>query len=205
MVIEFARRRYPAYAWAFPLAGGRANVGYCVFDRRGAGSRRELLAALHDLLPGERPDPATLRAHHLPLSTSRRHHPDGRVLLAGDAAAVNPVTGGHLRRSSVRSAAGVRHCAARARAGAPGRCAELRASPQPPGGARLADATRPVPRRRGGHDRRDPAVFDAIDFGPREERRTRTPLARSRPPTCAVSSPSHFDLKNLKSSTRYAV
>jgi menaquinone-9 beta-reductase len=94
LLIEFARARYPAYAWAFPVAGGRANVGYGVFDRRGGGSRRELLDALRALLPGHDPDPATIRGHHLPLSTGPRHHPDGRVLLVGDAAAlVNPLTG----------------------------------------------------------------------------------------------------------------
>ncbi len=94
LVIEFAKGRYPAYAWAFPVGDGRANVGFGVFDRRGGGSRRELLAALHRLLPGQAPDPATVRGHHLPLSTGPRHHPDGRVLLAGDAAAlVNPLTG----------------------------------------------------------------------------------------------------------------
>jgi len=37
LVIEFARGRYPAYAWAFPVAGGGANVGFGVFDRRGGG------------------------------------------------------------------------------------------------------------------------------------------------------------------------
>jgi geranylgeranyl reductase family protein len=94
LVIEFARHRHPAYAWAFPLADGGSNVGYGVFDRRGAGSRAELLAALHALLPGVEPDPATVRGHHLPLSTAPRHHPDGRVLLAGDAASlINPLTG----------------------------------------------------------------------------------------------------------------
>jgi geranylgeranyl reductase family protein len=94
LVIEFAPGRYPAYAWAFPVADGHANVGFGVFDRRGGGSRRELLAALSTLLPGQPPDPGTVRGHHLPLSTGPRHHPDGRVLLVGDAAAlVNPLTG----------------------------------------------------------------------------------------------------------------
>jgi geranylgeranyl reductase family protein len=94
LVIEFARGRYPAYAWSFPLPGGGANVGFGVFDKRGAGSRAELVAALRALLPGQDPDPATVRGHHLPLSTGLRHHPDGRVLLVGDAAAlVNPLTG----------------------------------------------------------------------------------------------------------------
>lgn len=94
LVIEFARIRFPAYAWSFPIPGGGSNVGYGVFDRRGAGSRAELLATLRDLLPGHEPAPETVRGHHLPLSTGPRHHPDGRVLLAGDAAAlINPLTG----------------------------------------------------------------------------------------------------------------
>lgn len=94
LVIEFARGRYPAYAWSFPLPGGGANVGFGVFDKRGGGPRAELVSALHALLPGHEPDPASVRGHHLPLSTGPRHHPDGRVLLAGDAAAlVNPLTG----------------------------------------------------------------------------------------------------------------
>jgi geranylgeranyl reductase family protein len=94
LVIEFARGSYPAYAWSFPLPGGGANVGFGVFDKRGGGSRAELVGALRALLPGHEPDPASVRGHHLPLSTAPRHHPDGRVLLAGDAAAlVNPLTG----------------------------------------------------------------------------------------------------------------
>jgi geranylgeranyl reductase family protein len=94
LVIEFARGRYPAYAWSFPLPGGGANVGYGVFDRRGSGSRADLLQGLRELLPGHEPAPETVRGHHLPLSTGPRHHPDGRVLLAGDAASmINPLTG----------------------------------------------------------------------------------------------------------------
>jgi flavin-dependent dehydrogenase len=94
LVIEFADGPYPAYAWSFPVADGGANVGYGVFDRRGAGNRQEFLDALRRLVPGQEPDPATVRGHHLPLSTGPRFHPDGRVLLAGDAASmVNPLTG----------------------------------------------------------------------------------------------------------------
>jgi len=94
LMIEFADGPYPAYAWSFPVADGGANVGYGVFDRRGAGNRQEFLDALHRLLPGQEPHPATIRGHHLPLSTGPRFHPDGRVLLAGDAASmVNPLTG----------------------------------------------------------------------------------------------------------------
>ena len=94
LTIEYARGPYPAYAWAFPLANGRTNVGYGVFDKRGSGTRRQYLDALHGLLPDLPPEPATVRGHHLPLSHAPRFHPDGRVLLAGDAAAsINPLTG----------------------------------------------------------------------------------------------------------------
>lgn len=94
LAIEYAEGPYPAYAWSFPVAGGGANVGYGVFDRRGGGNRDALLERMRGLLPGQEPDPGTLRAHHLPLSTAPRFHPDGRVLLAGDAAAkINPLTG----------------------------------------------------------------------------------------------------------------
>jgi geranylgeranyl reductase family protein len=94
MTIEFAPGRYPAYAWSFPLGDGRANVGYGVFDRRARGNRRAYLDALRGLLPGQEPVPSTVRGHHLPLSTGPRFHPDGRILLVGDAAAtINPLTG----------------------------------------------------------------------------------------------------------------
>ncbi len=94
MAIEFAPGRYPAYAWSFPLGDGRANVGYGVFDRRGRGNRKAYLDALRELLPGQEPVPSTIRGHHLPLSTGPRFHPDGRILLVGDAAAtINPLTG----------------------------------------------------------------------------------------------------------------
>ena len=94
LVIEFAGGARPAYAWSFPLVGGGSNVGFGVFDRRGGGSRAELLAELARLLPGHPPAPDTVRGHHLPLSTGPRWQPDGRVLLVGDAAAlVNPLTG----------------------------------------------------------------------------------------------------------------
>jgi geranylgeranyl reductase family protein len=128
LVIEFARARRSAYAWSFPLSGGGANVGYGVFDRHGTGTRREMLDALGALLPGQEPAPETVRGHHLPLSTAPRHHPDGRVLLAGDAAAmINPLTGEGIydavasgalagRAALLGGAAGAAHRAAMRRA-----------------------------------------------------------------------------------------
>jgi geranylgeranyl reductase family protein len=88
-------QRWPAYAWSFPLGGelggGRANVGYGELVSAG-GTRATLLAGLAALLPGV--EPTGLRAHRLPLSTGRPRQPDGRVLLAGDAASlINPLTG----------------------------------------------------------------------------------------------------------------
>jgi menaquinone-9 beta-reductase len=84
-------RRWPAYAWSFPIGDGRANVGYGELVSGGA-ARAALVEGLHRLLPGVAPGP--LRAHRLPLSTQRPRQPDGRVLLAGDAASlVNPLTG----------------------------------------------------------------------------------------------------------------
>ncbi|MGY1661097.1 NAD(P)/FAD-dependent oxidoreductase [Geodermatophilus sp. SYSU D00705] len=84
-------QRWPAYAWSFPIGDGRANVGYGELVSGGA-TRADLVAGLHRLLPGVEPGP--LRAHRLPLSTGRPRQPDGRVLLAGDAASlVNPLTG----------------------------------------------------------------------------------------------------------------
>jgi geranylgeranyl reductase family protein len=90
-VLATTERRWPAYAWSFPLGDGRANVGYGELVSAGT-TRAELVAGLHRLLPGVAP--RGLRAHRLPLSTGRPRQPDGRVLLAGDAAAlINPLTG----------------------------------------------------------------------------------------------------------------
>jgi flavin-dependent dehydrogenase len=64
-------------------------------EREHSGSGRDaLVGPLQDLLPEQPADPASLRAHALPLSTFRPRQPDGRVLLAGDAASlINPLTG----------------------------------------------------------------------------------------------------------------
>lgn len=85
-------QHWPAYAWAFPIGDGRANIGYGEVLRGTPPTRAHLLSRLHELLPGV--EPTRLRAHRLPLSTGRVRTPDGRVLLAGDAAGlINPVTG----------------------------------------------------------------------------------------------------------------
>jgi menaquinone-9 beta-reductase len=90
-VLVTTEQRWPAYAWSFPLGDGRANVGYGELVSGGA-TRAALVEGLHRLLP--RVSPEGLRAHRLPLSTGRPRQPDGRVLLAGDAAGlINPLTG----------------------------------------------------------------------------------------------------------------
>lgn len=93
--IHFVPDRWPAYAWAFPVDGqGLVNVGYGPFDATRVGARGDLVAGMRTALPDMEVDPATLRAHHLPLSTTRPAPTHGRVLLAGDAASlVHPLTG----------------------------------------------------------------------------------------------------------------
>lgn len=89
------QRRGLSYAWRFPASRGPANVGYGhILGAGEPANRATLLVTMRHLLPGVRPDPATLRAHRLPLSTSRQPAARGRLLLAGDAAAlINPLTG----------------------------------------------------------------------------------------------------------------
>ena len=95
-VIVFGPDRQPSYAWSFDRGDGLANIGYGEMLSGGhqRPSRQLLIARLEELLPGSTPGATAWRAHHLPMSTWRWPHPDGRVLLAGDAAGlVNPVTG----------------------------------------------------------------------------------------------------------------
>ncbi len=96
--IAMVSQGWPAYAWSFPVGDGTANVGFGKLTTRigeeGRGGRAELYDRLAELLPDSPADPATLRAHHLPLSSGRPRQPDGRVLLAGDALSlINPLTG----------------------------------------------------------------------------------------------------------------
>ncbi|WP_207769413.1 NAD(P)/FAD-dependent oxidoreductase [Nocardioides currus] len=98
-VIRYGDRRQPSYAWAFDRGDGLVNVGYGELlpgDRRRspAPSRALLLEQLEQLVPGAATTGGDWKGHHLPLSGWRWHQPDGRVLLAGDAAGlVNPMTG----------------------------------------------------------------------------------------------------------------
>ncbi|HYN16553.1 MAG TPA: geranylgeranyl reductase family protein [Actinomycetes bacterium] len=93
-LIAWVAEGWPAYVWSFPTGTGVANVGYGLLRSHLGGARAELHRRLHDLLPEADPDPASLRAHHLPFSSFRPPPGRGRVLLAGDAASlVNPLSG----------------------------------------------------------------------------------------------------------------
>lgn len=89
------------YAWAFPTADGRSNVGYGISARgldrvAGAsrGGRAHLVARLRALLPEFDLDGVDLHGHTLPLTVFRPRPAVGRVLLTGDAASlINPFTG----------------------------------------------------------------------------------------------------------------
>jgi geranylgeranyl reductase family protein len=95
-VIVMDGRDWPAYAWRFDAGDGTANVGFGMLlpNLRAMPRSKD---ALHDRLVELLPEAAgaeRLRSHHLPLSTGRPAQPDGRVLLAGDAASlINPLTG----------------------------------------------------------------------------------------------------------------
>jgi menaquinone-9 beta-reductase len=97
-LVKMTERGWPAYAWSFPVGDGTANVGFGKLTTRlgeeARSGRAELFDRLAEELPDQPADPATLRAAHLPLSSSRPRQPDGPVLLAGDALSlVNPLTG----------------------------------------------------------------------------------------------------------------
>ena len=115
-LISMTARHWPAYAWSFPIGDGRANIGYGQLLGRAAVTKTDLMNGLHELYPHAVVDPASLRAHRLPLTTSRPPVPDGRVLLVGDAQSlINPLTGegifyalisGALAGAAVRHGAG---------------------------------------------------------------------------------------------------
>jgi geranylgeranyl reductase family protein len=89
-------RDWPAYAWRFDAGDGTSNVGFGMLLpnlRKTTHGKDALYQRMVELLP-ESAGATLLRSHHLPLSTQRPTQPDGRVLLAGDAASlINPLTG----------------------------------------------------------------------------------------------------------------
>jgi geranylgeranyl reductase family protein len=91
----------PGYAWVFPVAGDRANVGFGLPRRPGVSVRpmaaqwRDLLerTALRELLGDAEPE-GHHRAWPIPADLGRAPLSSGRVLFAGDAAgATDPMTG----------------------------------------------------------------------------------------------------------------
>jgi geranylgeranyl reductase family protein len=91
----------PGYVWVFPLAGGRANVGFGIHRRPGLTTRHlarlwpELLQrpAVRRVLGDAEPE-APHRAWPIPAALDARPLTAGRVLFVGDAAAAtDPLTG----------------------------------------------------------------------------------------------------------------
>ncbi len=94
----------PGYAWSFPVAGGRANVGFGILRRPGEPTRSmkaqwaELLTRPHIasvLGPDAQPE-APHKAWPIParIADTRLAGGAGRVLFVGDAArATDPMTG----------------------------------------------------------------------------------------------------------------
>ena len=135
LTIEYARGPYPAYAWAFPLANGQTNVGYGVFDKRGSGTRRQYLDALHGLLPDLPPEPATVRGRP-PAALPRAPLPSRRPSAAGRRRRREREPAdrrGDLRRRGVRGAGRAGRAARSGRGRGPpgGECAHVRAPPPP--------------------------------------------------------------------------
>ena len=107
--VLFERDLLPGYAWIFPVAGGRANVGFGVPRRPGV-SVRPMAAQWRDLL--ERPSVRALlgaaepvghhRAWPIPADLGRAPLSAGRVLFTGDAAgATDPMTGEGIAQALV--------------------------------------------------------------------------------------------------------
>ncbi|HEX4489722.1 MAG TPA: geranylgeranyl reductase family protein [Acidimicrobiia bacterium] len=99
--VDFERDLLPGYAWVFPLPGGRANVGFGVLrdGRKGRDLKAlwpDLLArpVLRDILGPAAVPEDRVRAWPIPTRYRAASLADGRVLFAGDAAAVvDPMTG----------------------------------------------------------------------------------------------------------------
>lgn len=102
LFVSFEADLLPGYFWSFPLAGGRANVGFGI--QRGHKHRIQEMASLWpDLLgrphlrdflgPNARPEDSH-RAWPIPAAIDTVSSGSGRVLYVGDAAAAcDPMTG----------------------------------------------------------------------------------------------------------------
>jgi geranylgeranyl reductase family protein len=99
--VAFEQDLLPGYFWVFPLPGDRANVGFGVLrdGRKGHELKAlwtDLLArpALRDILGPDALPEDRVRAWPIPTRYDPASLADGRVLFAGDAAAVvDPMTG----------------------------------------------------------------------------------------------------------------
>ena len=101
--LSLTAHHWPAYGWSFPIGDGWSNVGYGELLQGAPPTRSALLERMRTLIPGV--DPERVRGHRLPLSTGRPRQPDGRVLLAGDAAGlVNPISGEGIFYAAVSGA-----------------------------------------------------------------------------------------------------
>ncbi|CAN5586426.1 geranylgeranyl reductase family protein [soil metagenome] len=102
LFVWFEADLLPGYVWSFPLAGGRANVGFGI-QRGGKITTREMAKLWPELLqrshiravlgPDARPE-APHRAWPIPARIDRVELSAGRALFVGDAAAAtDPLTG----------------------------------------------------------------------------------------------------------------
>lgn len=98
LLLAWDRAPLLAYAWAFPTADGRLNVGYGRAVGQEPLGRAALVARCRAVLAKVAPAidlrEAAFSGHRLPLNSRRQVPAHGRVLLAGDAAGmINPLTG----------------------------------------------------------------------------------------------------------------
>ncbi|MHA3701268.1 NAD(P)/FAD-dependent oxidoreductase [Jatrophihabitans sp. YIM 134969] len=101
--LSLTAQHWPAYGWSFPIGDGWSNVGYGELLQGAPPTRTTLVERMRALIPGVEPE--RIRGHRLPLSTGRPRQPDGRVLLAGDAAGlVNPISGEGIFYAAVSGA-----------------------------------------------------------------------------------------------------
>lgn len=85
---------WPGYAWSFPGPGGIASIGYGRNIRYGKVSKRALVDSLLQLIPDLGTTDLEVSAARIPLAIRRPRLGTGRVLFAGDAAALaNPTSG----------------------------------------------------------------------------------------------------------------